>query len=271
MLYLGTCSWKYPSWEGLLYQAHSRESYLAQYAQKLNTVEVDQWFWSLGKSSYALPDSATVNEYNNDTPDSFRFTIKAPNTLTLPLKNQWFLDPDVLYQFLERIAPLGSKIGLIFFQFGYLNKTMFETQGMFLEQLSTFLSLIPDSFPYGIEVRNPQYINEEYLKLLQRYEVTPVLASGYWNDELALILTRYRSLLPNRICLRLLGEDRRRIENLASEQWNALYEPKEAELTKLAPLITEFLAEGREVYVNVNNHYEGSAPLTITRLENLLH
>ncbi|MFA5699096.1 MAG: DUF72 domain-containing protein, partial [Sphaerochaeta sp.] len=77
MLYLGTCSWKYPSWEGLLYQAHSKDSYLAQYAQRLNTVEVDQWFWSLGSASYGLPDSATVDEYNNDTPETFRFTIKA--------------------------------------------------------------------------------------------------------------------------------------------------------------------------------------------------
>ena len=46
-LRIGTCSWKYPSWEGLVYSAAEGINYLEEYAQRYNTVEIDQWFWSL--------------------------------------------------------------------------------------------------------------------------------------------------------------------------------------------------------------------------------
>lgn len=269
-LYIGTCSWKYPSWEGLLYETGSGQSYLAQYAKLLNTVEVDQWFWSLGRNSYALPESAVVNEYNRDTPPDFRFTIKAPNTLTVGLNNPWFLDVNVLYQFVERIASLESKIGLIIFQFGYLNKEIFANQNEFYDALGTFFALLPDSFPFGIEIRNPSFITEQYFSLLHQNSITPVLASGYWNDSLSATLSHYHSFLGNRLGVRLLGEDRKRIEAKANEAWNALYEPKDEELKTLTGFLKQFLDEGKEIFVNVNNHYEGSAPLTITRLQSLL-
>ena len=44
--------------------------------------------------------------------------------------------------------------------------------------------------------------------------------------------------------------------------------PKDSELRRVAVSITKIF--GREIYINVNNHYEGSAPLTIERLEALL-
>jgi uncharacterized protein YecE (DUF72 family) len=46
--------------------------------------------------------------------------------------------------------------------------------------------------------------------------------------------------------------------------------PKDDELPEIAAVIRDLLNEGVNVYVNVNNHYEGSAPLTIRRLEALL-
>ncbi len=44
MLRICTCSWKYPSWKGLVYTKASGIDYLAEYAKRYNTVEVDQWF-----------------------------------------------------------------------------------------------------------------------------------------------------------------------------------------------------------------------------------
>jgi uncharacterized protein YecE (DUF72 family) len=44
--HIGTCSWKYPSWRGLVY-SDSGQNYLQEYAQHYSCVEVDQWFWSL--------------------------------------------------------------------------------------------------------------------------------------------------------------------------------------------------------------------------------
>lgn len=47
LLHVGTCSWKYDSWKGLLYRPGRKYGpfdYLPDYARHLNTVEIDQWF-----------------------------------------------------------------------------------------------------------------------------------------------------------------------------------------------------------------------------------
>jgi uncharacterized protein YecE (DUF72 family) len=35
-------------------------------------------------------------------------------------------------------------------------------------------------------------------------------------------------------------------------------------------MVKELVAQGVSVYLNVNNHYEGSAPLTLDRIQRLL-
>jgi uncharacterized protein YecE (DUF72 family) len=46
-LWIGTCSWKYDSWKGIVYPEFGDFNYLEEYSKKYNTVEIDQWFWSL--------------------------------------------------------------------------------------------------------------------------------------------------------------------------------------------------------------------------------
>ena len=62
-LRMGTCSWKYDFWKGLVYDPDKRyrpDDYLADYAKYFNTVEIDQWFWSLFPTGVRLPDLDTV-------------------------------------------------------------------------------------------------------------------------------------------------------------------------------------------------------------------
>ena len=82
-LRIGTCSWKYDSWAGIIYSAKSGINYLEEYSKHYNTVEIDQWFWSLFNDAAKLPDERTVKEYNDSVPDDFKFTIKVPNSITL--------------------------------------------------------------------------------------------------------------------------------------------------------------------------------------------
>ena len=73
---IGTCSWKYDSWKGLIYPDFGEFNYLEEYSKQYNTVEIDQWFWSLFQGSKpALPKESTVNEYNQSVPEDFKFTI----------------------------------------------------------------------------------------------------------------------------------------------------------------------------------------------------
>ena len=83
-LRIGTCSWKFPSWHGLVYSSPKGINYLEEYARHYNTVEIDQWFWSLfGEDNIRLPRPADVEAYRDSVPQDFRFTVKAPNSITL--------------------------------------------------------------------------------------------------------------------------------------------------------------------------------------------
>ena len=39
-LRIGTCSWKYDSWRGLVYSDQKSLNYLQEYSQQYNTVEI---------------------------------------------------------------------------------------------------------------------------------------------------------------------------------------------------------------------------------------
>lgn len=276
-IYFGSCSWKYPSWEGLVYSSRSPENYLAEYAQKYNSVEIDQWFWALGKKSYALPNRNLVAEYNDATPSNFKFTIKCPNTITSFFAyrggtepNRWFLHPDVVHQFLDRIEPLFPKLGLLMFQFEYLNKDKMDSQKQFLDRLDTFFSALPKGLPYAVEIRNPRWLDHCWFSFLKDQQVAPVLLQGYWMDDVTSILQRYGESLGEVACIRLHGDDRQGIEKATGDEWSRIVTPRDEELTHIAPLIAKIAKEGSTLYININNHYEGSSPVTISKLEKLL-
>lgn len=276
-IYLGSCSWKYPSWEGLVYSSKEPENFLAEYAQSYRSVEIDQWFWSLGKASYALPNRNLVAQYNAATPSDFRFTIKCPNTITSFFAyrggtepNRWFLHPEVCLQFLDRIEPLMPKLGLLMFQFEYLNKQKMESRNQFLDRLHLFFTSLPKDLPYAIEIRNPRWIDSSWFAFLQEQQVAPVLLQGYWMDDITATLQRHGKNLGKVACIRLHGDNRQGIEKATGETWNKVVTPRDNELSLLAPLMAKIAKEGTTLYINVNNHYEGSSPLTIAKLETLL-
>ncbi len=86
-LRIGTCSWNYPEWEELgIYSQNKRRhyDYLPEYAEHFNSTEVDQWFWSLESPDVVrLRKDEDVEAYARLTPADFKFTVKAPNSITL--------------------------------------------------------------------------------------------------------------------------------------------------------------------------------------------
>lgn len=283
-LRIGTCSWKYPSWAGLVYSAPKGINYLSEYAGHYNSVEIDQWFWSLfGETSVALPRHDDVLAYRESVPDDFVFSVKAPNSVTLthfyrkkktdPLvPNPYFLSPTLLEQFLSLLDPLRDVLGPIMFQFEYLNRQKMESQKRFHELFEGFLKQIPPAYHYAMEIRNPNYLNQSYFEFLERNALGLVLLQGYYMPSIIGLHEGWRSyILRHRlVVIRLHGPDRKGIEKKTGKRWNQVVDPKDEELPGVAAMVGELLDHGADVYVNVNNHYEGSAPLTIDRLKRLL-
>lgn len=281
LIHFGTCSWKYDSWSGIIYPATGKFNYLVEYSKHYDTVEIDQWFWSLFGNQVKLPDKKDVTVYANSVPDDFRFTIKAPNSITLthhykkdknePLKpNKYFLSIELYEKFLITLEELSGKIGMIMLQFEYLNKQKMPSQVEFLKALENFLANIPKDISIGIELRNPNYLNNLYFDFINDHKVYNVFLQGYYMPPIWEIYEKFRDRIKGKVVIRLHGPNRADIEEVSEGIWNKIIFPKDSELIKISEIIKDLEKKKVDTYVNVNNHYEGSAPLTIQRLQSYL-
>jgi len=283
-LRIGTCSWKFPSWSGLVYSAPKDINYLEEYARRYDTVEVDQWFWSLfAGSEPRLPRPADVEEYRRSVPDGFRFTVKVPNSVTLthyyskakadPLvPNPHFLSADLFGRFLSLLDPLGDLRGPLMFQFEYLNRQKMRSQAEFQQRFADFIGQVPAGPAYAVEIRNPKWLNEAYFEFLNRHGLVPVLEHGYWMPPVWETYRESRDLLlqAKAVVIRLHGPDREAMATATGDQWDRLVVRRDDELRAIVAMTEELLGAGVDVWVNANNHFEGSAPLTIERIKALL-
>jgi hypothetical protein len=76
--------------------------------------------------------------------------------------------------------------------------------------------------------------------------------------------------LRSPIVIRLHGGDRGEIEQLTHEQWDNIVDPKDNDLALLGGMVNDMTQQGFQVFINVNNHYEGSAPKTIEKIKRIL-
>jgi uncharacterized protein YecE (DUF72 family) len=280
-LRFGTCSWKFPSWKGIVYSRATGINYLSEYAKRFTTVEIDQWFWALfDTDSIALPKTETVAEYLDSVPPEFSFTIKAPNAVTLTHfyskggqrgsgPNPYFLSPALFAAFLEKLEPLKPQISSVMLQFEYLNRQKMSGPAEFADRLGAFFDAIGTDWPISVEIRNPNYLGPPYFALLAERGVAAVFCHGYYMPPVMDVYKRPFVELAGPGIIRLLGPDRGGIEKATGKKWDRIVEPKDEELPAIADTIIDML-DSRDVVVNVNNHYEGSAPLTIEKLERLV-
>ena len=278
-LRIGACSWKYPSWQGLVYSRAEGINYLEEYSRRYNTVEIDRWFWSLfPMGKVRMPDPAEAEEYRKAVSDNFRFTVKVPNSITLThsysrektkpgQSNSHFLSASLFSEFLKALRPMHDMLGPLIFQFEYLNRKKMESQDAFERAMETFRRQLPEGFEYAVEIRNPNYINDRFWDFLHRQQWIPVLLQGYWMPSVVKLFEANQERLKAypTLILRLHGQDREAIEEETGKQWNRIVHARDEELSQIAAMTARFLDLGMTVYVNVNNHYEGSAPLTISR------
>ncbi len=283
MIRFGTCSWKYDSWRGIVYSDKENINYLKEYSQHFNTVEIDQWFWSLfPPNNVSLPDRRTVEEYAESVPDDFLFTIKVPNAITLthfynkdktqPLvPNPYFLSNELFNEFLEKLSPMEDKIGSLIFQFEYLNKKKMSSLSRFQEMFRQFHSNLKNSVPaIGIEIRNPNYLNASYFQFINDLKLHHVFLEGYFMPPVTEIYSNYKYHVNDLTVIRLHGPDRKGIEKIARNNWDKIYVDREKELSGIIEMIKDLRNRDVDLFVNVNNHFEGSAPLTIERIRNEL-
>ncbi|GAA3534442.1 DUF72 domain-containing protein [Zobellella aerophila] len=142
-LYLGLSQWSHPAWPGqLLGKGLKTGEHLADYGCVFNTVEGNTSF-------YGVPDTASLQRWDSQTPDAFRFTFKFPATISH--RGQLAENTAAALDFINHLAPLHHKLGPLMLQ---LPRATGPEQ---LDGLDRLLAGLPPSFSYGVEVRHPAF------------------------------------------------------------------------------------------------------------------
>jgi uncharacterized protein YecE (DUF72 family) len=174
---VGTSGYAYKEWKGTFYpQDLAGDAMLGYYAERLPTVEINNTF-------YRMPRESVVVSWADQTPDAFRFVLKASRKIThfARLKN---VAAELTY-FLQVSSALGEKRGPSLFQ---LPPNMKKD----LDRLREFLALLPRGWAATFEFRHPSWFADDVYDALRERNVAlciadtgeegdpPVVATADW-------------------------------------------------------------------------------------------
>ncbi len=281
LIHLGTSSWSFPGWAGLVYDRVATEAELARdglaaYARHplLRAVGLDRTF-------YAPLSAAEFARYAAAVPAHFRFIVKATDTVTSPTRvergrtggraaNPQFLDAAHVADTVVAplVAGLGPHAGPLVFQFVPLPPAMLRDPAAFVARLHAFLARLPRGPLYAVELRNAALLTPDYAAALAAtgvahcYNVHPSMPPP---DEQA----RHVPLEQNpALVARWMLNARYDYEaaRAAYAPFDRLVDEDPASRAALADLCGRAARLGRPAFVAANNKAEGSAPLTLVRL-----
>lgn len=278
-LRLGTSSWSYPGWAGIVYDRQVPELVLAReglaaYAVHplLRTVGIDRTW-------YRPVAAEVLRGYADVVPDDFRFLVKADRLLTSPTDpgegsfrgpNPRFLD--ATYAIEEVLGPthegLGAKAGPILFQFSPLSPNLVGGADAFAEQLHRFLDALPRGPLYAVELRTPALLTRGYVEALEATGVAHCYVVHPAMSPLAEQLAAVRHFEQPALVVRwMLGAGLG--YEVAKERYapfDRIVDEDSDTLERIVVTVLDALIAERGVFVVVGNKAEGSAPLSAFRL-----
>ena len=287
-VFIGTSSWKYPGWRGLLYDdsryvyrgkfAESRfeQNCLAEYAEVFKTVCLDAAY-------YQFPSEKYLSGLTAQVPNDFQFAFKVTDEITikkfpnLPRHghragkvNEHFLNAELFHNaFLKPCETIRPQVGLLMFEFSRFYPSDYEHGREFVSDLDKFLSALPQGWPYAVEMRNKNWLQPDYFACLSKHSVAHVFNS--WEampsvDE-QMKLTGSRTS-PGLCAARFLLKPGRKYEEAVKSfaPYDRVQEVNQAAREAGKKLIAEGKKEKKKTLIYVNNRLEGNALETIAAM-----
>jgi uncharacterized protein YecE (DUF72 family) len=151
MIRIGCSGWNYRHWRGVFYpEGLPVKRWFARYAEAFDTVEVNASF-------YRLPTAETFTAWRDQAPGGFCYAIKTPRFITHMHKLK---DCERgVAEFLGRARRLAPALGPILYQLP--PKWRFDR-----ERLERFLALLPRDLNHVFEFREPSWLADEVLAML---------------------------------------------------------------------------------------------------------
>jgi uncharacterized protein YecE (DUF72 family) len=278
----GTSSWSFPGWKDLVYREASTAARLsrdglAEYARHplFGTVGID-------RSYYAPVPDEDLRRYADQLPPGFPCCCKAPASVTSPIlpdrrpaePNPEFLSAARLVT--DLLDPVDRSFrdhaGPFILQFPPILRRAPIDPAAFLEALDAFLEALPPGFRYAVEVRDRELLTPAYARILARRG-----ASHVYNLQTRMPRPgEQASLFPPEsmpfVLVRLLLHPDATYEQQreAFAPFDALAAPDPAMRQEVADIVGRAVARAIPAYVLVNNKAEGSAPLTVEALAQLI-
>ena len=290
-LFLGTSTWAFSGWKGLLYKEKYKsekdfnQRSLEEYARNrwFRTVCIDSFF-------YNPPKRETLERYASQVPDYFKWVSKVWERITIfkypehPRYGKYagLLNPDFLNAdlFLERVIEPYSlpeiikHTGPFVFQFSQFSAAEIK-DSLFYEKLEQFLSRLPREFRFAVEIRNPELITSAYFKILNTAGVSHCF--NQWSSMLTLKeqMTAARDaggISSTFFTARLLTPHRVSYANATKlfEPFNRLKRPALEMRRDVLQLAQRAINRGTDLFITGNNKVEGNSPLMIVALATLI-
>ncbi len=249
--YLGAPMFANPAWRGSLYSADARpREFLRQYARVFNAVEGNSTF-------YGLPSEATVSNWQESVPATFRFCFKFPRSISHEAVLGSDLSRRLTREFLARMAPLRPQVGVLLLQLPP------SLSGSRFRELADFLSWLPAGWHYAVEPRHFDFFGgtteSAFLDLLTALGInralfdTADLHALRVSDADVVAAQKKKPRVPRRAdataqfpLLRYVGHNHAS-RNLASFRW-------------LAQTVTQWLAEGRQPFIFIHAPDDAQVP-----------
>jgi uncharacterized protein YecE (DUF72 family) len=296
-VYLGTSSWSFAGWRGLVYGDSYGESQLSRhgltaYAQHpvLRAVGIDRSFYQ------PLPQSDFAR-YAAQVPEHFRFLVKAPALIAdavlrgdggLPAgPNASFLDADITReQFVEpALRGLGSRAGPLVFQLSPLPRAMTagDAAHALIERIGTFIDALPRGVEgiapvYAVELRNAELLTPRLVKTLRQAGARLCIGVHARMPPAARQAAALRAMdseaggedwqLAGPLVVRWSLQSGFRYDEAKNRYapFDRLIDPDLTTRGTLAHLIHVAIKSSQPAYVIVNNKAEGSAPMSCVEL-----
>lgn len=286
-IYLGTSSWKYPGWQGWFYtrayrsQKDFNENCLSEYAEHFPAVGVDHTY-------YTWPKAKQFQKYADQTPEHFRFALKATERTTVfrypnlsrygkeaGKTNESFLNAQEFRElFLRPLDAVAHRLAPILIEFSTFHPGMIASGREFVQRLDAFLGELAqeNKYSFSVELRNAAWLRPEYLDVLQKHGAAHVFNSWTWMPPIAEQLqTAAAHRFPALVSRVLLEPGTKYAE--AVEAF-APYDRVQQAYPNLRQGVADLIARALELkipaYVFVNNRAEGCSPRTIEAVIELL-
>lgn len=277
-LRMGTSSWTFPGWAGLVWdrpvgQRTLANVGLATYARHplFRTVGLDRTYYApmtaeeLALLGRELPADFRVLAKAHAECTTVQFTDNSWNRARAGQRNELFLEPEYASRMVAEpfIAGLGRHAGVLLFQFPAQHVP--GGARSFACRLERFLAALPEGPHYAVEIRNSELLTPRYVKALERVGASHCVVEmpgmpdvhKQWEvsggaDRPALIV-RWMLARPH-----AYGSARE-----AYAPFDRLVDENPKVRLTLAQMIG---ATDKPTYLIVNNKAEGCSPLSILRV-----